>query len=84
MRKNYKDSPHIVPPDSPNGRAKTLNQLARQEFPDLSELSENEQKYVTAVHDILQRYQHHEICADQAKAERQLLQISCLQEGLML
>jgi hypothetical protein len=84
LRKSYKNSPHIVPPDSPNGRAKTLNQLAQLESPNLNKLSENEQKYVTAVHDILQRYRRREICADQAKAEQRLWQISCLQRGPML
>lgn len=84
MRKSYKNSPHVVPPGSPNGRAKALNRLAQFEFPDLNKLSEDEQKYVTAVHDILQRYQRHEICADQAKAEQRLWQISCLQKGPIL
>ena len=44
-------------------------------------LSENELAYVNGIRWTLRRYQRHEICANQARAEQRLWQVAYLQGG---
>ena len=67
------------PKHGPNERAKQLNHIACQK--ELPELSENELAYVNGIRWTLRRYQRHEICANQARAEQRLWQIAYLQGG---
>lgn len=66
--------------DSPNGRAKRLNELARKADPDLSGLTDKERKYVHDIHIVLARYVRREITADEARAWQRLEQSNFLRE----
>lgn len=82
MGKRKKSYQVVLEPaeDSPNGRAKRLNELARKAAPDLSGLTDKERKYVHDIHIVLWRYVRREITADEARAWQRLEQSNFLRD----
>ena len=67
---------------TPNALAAKLDQLAKENPPPLEGLQENQRKYVRHARKTLIRFQHGEIGAGQALAERRGHQIKYLQKPI--
>lgn len=74
MKRNKKvDKPKVIPPDSPNGRAITLNQLAKTIPLRLNGLPQNERRYVQQIHKLLIKYWHRQLSKEEFQAWQRLL-----------
>ncbi|MCI2161195.1 MAG: hypothetical protein LKK39_04670 [Oscillospiraceae bacterium] len=57
-----------IPPDSPNGRAKALNQIAKTIPLKVDGLPENERLYAQQIHKLLIKYWHKQLSKDEFQA----------------
>ena len=72
---------HEVPPDSPNGRAATLNRLAAA-GDNIDGLPERETQYVHWIRYIYRQHRHGRMCTDEAQKWQILMQMQFLQKPI--